>query len=198
MVHLRWRYRIVLQLMIALVIIGALAAVSLRYTRRVELGEALPPGPRQIIMSQRLSEGIPAELAGLTRRQVSGGSPAVEEIEALHQNRLPLIDAQGGRYGSPGELALWLGALLSADEAQRVVTRLRERMDAGELPWRSAPEVADAQTGRPSGAEGMVLRGRGAGEAVAVYSEGRRLVWLRGQPARVDQALSALRKRRAR
>jgi hypothetical protein len=195
MVRLRWRYRIALQLTIALAIIGAIAAVSLRYTHRVEPGEALPPGPRQIIMSQRLSEGIPPELAGLTRRQVSGGQPAVEAIEALHEGPLPLTDAQGGRYGSPGELGLWLGALLSADEARHVVTRLRERMDAGELPWRSDAEGADAQTGRPSGA---VLRGRGAGEAVAVYSEGRRLVWLRGKPARVDQALSALRKRRGR
>lgn len=164
-------------LALALVALGWLTS---RTAHRAGEGGREPPGPRQVIMSQRLSQQVPWELAGLQRRKVLVGSAALAEIERLAGQALPLTDGCVGFYGDPVALTLWAGAALSAAAARQIVGAQQVRLGA---------TGDDGRDGEGSG----VVRATTAAGPVAVFAAGPRVFGLHGGADRIDAALEGLR-----
>ena len=168
--HMRERARLGVRLLVVVAAVACLTWLTQRHARPQTTVNGGPQGPRDIIMSQRLSQSIPVRLAGLARSEILPEALVRHSIDALHERTMPLLQTCGARFGVPAEVTLWVGATGGVAEARQI--------------------IADLQGG--AGTDSVMVRILGPVGEMVVLASDTRVFWLQAGADRLDSALTQL------
>lgn len=107
------------------------------------------------------------ELASL----IASGQQAIDQIEALHQTGIKLVDGYIARYARGNDTAeVWVGIAESGAAASALVQQMTEAIGKGNSPF-SIPQQITVD-------EQKVFTVNGQGKTHYYYSSGSKTVWL--------------------
>lgn len=167
---MRERARLGVRLLVVVAAVACLTWLTQRHARPQAIVDGGPRGPRDIIMSQRLSQSIPVRLAGLARSEILPEALVRHSIDALHEKSMPLLQTCGARFGTPAEITLWVGRAVSAVEARQIIVDLQAA----------------------EGTDGAIVRTVGPLGEMGIFASGTRVFWLQARTGRLDSALVQL------
>lgn len=104
-------------------------------------------------------------------------------VAELHGRDVAPDDSTVADYGRSGQLRVWLSRFTDGVEAQKVLTRMVDGMRSGGTPF-AEPREENGATGR------WVTVGPGGHNLL--WTSGRALYWLQGEPSAVMGAADEL------
>lgn len=123
---------------------------------------------------------LPEELGGLPRIELKTGEAAVGEVRRLHGESFALTSAAFARYGSGGEVTLWIAGASSEGEAAALVASMTTAIARGGSPFSpGAPETIAGVTLYPLS---------GMGQEHFYFQSDRLVLWLAADPGVAEAA----------
>jgi hypothetical protein len=158
-----------LELLVALVVVGAVAQGLWSATRSASVGHAdHETGP------------LPARLAGLSLESWSAGPDAMLAVEGLHGLDVGIIDASIGYYER--QTTVWVGLAGDEEQAAEMVARMTSAIIKG--------NPAFAYAGRANFGGFTVHQVRAGGELHFYYQNGVEVIWVAARPGAGPEFIS--------
>jgi hypothetical protein len=127
---------------------------------------------------------VPREIADFALTRKSTGTAAISEINQMHGLEFSFLEGVVCEYGTGRKATLWVSVLADREEAEQMLTSMRDRIAAGNSPFQPL--------GVWQNRERSIYELQGMGQRHYYFQSDQLVVWLAVEPPSAQVAIDYL------